>query len=56
MIDTVGCKSFPEFIGPPGESPVTSYNRPYEGTQPLGAPGSHDRRRVCRLASDPAHA
>ena len=28
--DTVGCKSFPGFTGPPGESPVNSYNRPYE--------------------------
>ena len=27
---TVGCKSFPGFIGPPGESPVKSYNRPYQ--------------------------
>ena len=30
-LDTVGCKSFPGFTGPPGESPVNSYNRPYEG-------------------------
>ena len=27
---TVGCKSFPGFTGPPGESPVKSYNRPYQ--------------------------
>ena len=30
---TVGCKSFSGFTGPPGESPVKSYNRPYDGGQ-----------------------
>ena len=30
--DAVGCKSFPDFVEPVGESPVKSYNRPYEAS------------------------
>jgi hypothetical protein len=30
LAHTVGCKSFPDFVEPVGESPVNSYNRPYD--------------------------
>jgi hypothetical protein len=36
--DTVGCKSFPKFAGMPGESPVNSYNRPYDAGTSRGMP------------------
>jgi hypothetical protein len=37
-LDTVGCKSFPDFVGTAGEIPVNSYNRPYDA-EPDPTPG-----------------
>jgi hypothetical protein len=46
-IDTVGCKSVPDFVEPVGKIPVYRYNRPYDGLDGrLVVPGQGSSRTV----------
>jgi hypothetical protein len=44
--DTVGCKSFSDFVEPVGEIPVNSYNRPYESVKQVWDARDRDSLRA----------